>query len=186
MDTQQVVVAYDFSDSADVAMERAVEIACRAPDHVLHFIVALDARKGLGLDPHAKIDFEYTEKIQARVLDRLRTSFEARHPPRDPTYFVHVRIGHAIDEILELADAVGADLILVGSHGRTGLRRWILGSVSEAVVRRALCPVVVARPKKYQHIDLEKVVEFEHEHGHRRRMAFANRSKVVGPMQWPT
>src|SRR5262245_66239990 len=112
MDTQQVVVAYDFSDSADVALERAVEIACRAPDHVLHFIVALDTRKGLGLDPHAKIDFEYTEKIQARVLDKLRTAFEARTPSREPTYFVHVRIGPAIHEIPELADAHGPALNL--------------------------------------------------------------------------
>jgi nucleotide-binding universal stress UspA family protein len=184
MDTKQVVVAYDFSDTADVALERAVDIACRAPDHVLHFIVALDARKGLG-EGHVKVDFEYTEKIQARLLDRLHAAFERRTPAGPPTYFVHARIGHAIDEILDLADAVGADLILIGSHGRTGLKRFFLGSTSEAVVRRALCPVVVARPKKYAHIDLDTIVEVP-DHPHRRRPAFANRAKVVGPMQWPT
>jgi nucleotide-binding universal stress UspA family protein len=187
MDAKQVVVAYDFSGTADVALERAVDIACRAPAHVLHFIVAIDPRRGFNHEPHGAIDLEYTEKIQARLLDRLQVAFGRRSPATAPVYFVHARIGHPIDEILGLADDVGADMIIIGSHGRTGIRRLFLGSTSEAVVRRAQCPVIVARPKGYAHIDLDKIIEVPREPGHRhRRGPHVASSKVVGPMQWPT
>jgi len=186
MDARQVVVAYDFSDTADVALERAVEIACRAPAHVLHFIVAIDSRRGLGLEAHVTVNFEYAEKIQAMLLEKLRVAFEQRKHSEDPIYFVHARIGHPVEEILDLAEEVGADLIVIGSHGRTGLRRLFLGSVSEAVVRHALCPVMVARPKRYEHVDLEKIVTVEHEQGHRPRRAYRSRTKMVDPLQWPT
>jgi nucleotide-binding universal stress UspA family protein len=52
-------------------------------------------------------------------------------------------VGHPADEITSYARRVGADLIVVGTHGRTGIRRALLGSVAELVVRRARCPVVV-------------------------------------------
>ena len=187
MDVQQVVVAYDFSESADVALERAVDIACRAPAHVLHFIAAIDARRGIGGVAHTHIDFEYTEKIQTSISDKIRAAFAKRGTSNEPLYFVHARIGKPVHEILELADEIGADMILIGSHGRTGLARLFLGSTCEAVVRRALCPVVVARPKGYDHVELEKIVEVEHPTGQRyHRPALGNRAKSVDPLQWPT
>jgi nucleotide-binding universal stress UspA family protein len=186
MDAKQVVVAYDFSGTADVALERAVDIACRAPAHVLHFIAAIDPRRGLGHEPHGAIDLEYAERIQARLAEKLATSFAQRTPTGEPVYFIHARIGHPIDEILGLADDVGADMIVIGSHGRTGIRRLFLGSTSEAVVRRARCPVIVARAKGYDHVDLDKIVEVPREPGHRHRRVFGTGPKVVGPMQWPT
>src|SRR5262249_2708725 len=48
--------------------------------------------------------------------------------------------------ILSVARGSGCDLIVMGSHGRTGLRRTLLGSVAEAVLRRAVCPVLTVRP----------------------------------------
>jgi nucleotide-binding universal stress UspA family protein len=186
MDAKQVVVAYDFSGTADVALERAVDIACRAPTHVLHFIAAIDPRRGIGHEPHGAIDLEYAEKVQSRLDEKLRAEFAQRAPSGEPVYFIHARIGHPIDEILGLADDVGADMIVIGSHGRTGLRRLFLGSTSEAVVRRAKCPVIVARPKGYAHIDLDKIVEVPREPGHRHRRVHGTGPKVVGPMQWPT
>jgi len=52
--------------------------------------------------------------------------------------------GTAADRILQFAVDVQADLVLVGTHGRTGLRRLMVGSVGEVVVRRAACPVLVS------------------------------------------
>jgi nucleotide-binding universal stress UspA family protein len=51
----------------------------------------------------------------------------------------------ASDEILQVADEIGADLIVLGTHGRTGLGRLLMGSVAEQVVRRARCPVLTVR-----------------------------------------
>jgi nucleotide-binding universal stress UspA family protein len=55
-----------------------------------------------------------------------------------------VRVGRASDEILEAAG--GADLVLIATHGRTGVARWWLGSVADAVIREAGCPVLVIGP----------------------------------------
>jgi nucleotide-binding universal stress UspA family protein len=53
--------------------------------------------------------------------------------------------GEAADEIVRVADREHCDLIVIGSHGRTGLRRLLMGSVAEAVVRRANCPVLTVK-----------------------------------------
>lgn len=56
-----------------------------------------------------------------------------------------VRHGKASVEIIEMAREMKADLIVMGSHGRTGLSHVVIGSVAEAVVRHASCPVLVTR-----------------------------------------
>jgi nucleotide-binding universal stress UspA family protein len=61
----------------------------------------------------------------------------------------HLAAGSAWKQILQLALDLQADLVLIGTHGRTGIKRIVLGSVAEAVVRRASCPVIVVRPKDY-------------------------------------
>lgn len=58
-----------------------------------------------------------------------------------------VQLGDARIEILRVAEEWNADLIILGSHGRTGVSRWLLGSVAEHVVRHASCSVEVARHK---------------------------------------
>jgi nucleotide-binding universal stress UspA family protein len=61
----------------------------------------------------------------------------------------HLAAGSAWKQILQVAIDLQADILLVGTHGRTGIKRMVLGSVAEAVVRRASCPVIVVRPKDY-------------------------------------
>jgi nucleotide-binding universal stress UspA family protein len=64
--------------------------------------------------------------------------------------------GDPRDVIIEQARDFGADLVVLGSHGRTGLRRWILGSVAESVVRHAPCSVEVARARADQSTSVER------------------------------
>jgi nucleotide-binding universal stress UspA family protein len=59
-----------------------------------------------------------------------------------------VRTGQAAEEILRYAVESGIDLIVMGTHGRTGLNRWLLGSVAQKVVQCAHCPVLIVRPPK--------------------------------------
>jgi hypothetical protein len=61
----------------------------------------------------------------------------------------HLIVGPPKREILQLATDLLADVIVVGSHNRKGMERWLMGSVSEYVVRHACCSVIVARPKDY-------------------------------------
>jgi nucleotide-binding universal stress UspA family protein len=67
--------------------------------------------------------------------------------PADPAvaYEHHVVMGDPATEIIQLARSEGADLIVMGTHGRTGLTRLMMGSVAEAVVRRAPCPVLTLK-----------------------------------------
>jgi len=74
-------------------------------------------------------------------------------------FYVHVRIGKPADELLDLAHDIGADLVIIGSKGLTGIERIVLGSVSEKVVREARCTVEVARLKTYDHVELSHIVE---------------------------
>jgi hypothetical protein len=61
---------------------------------------------------------------------------------------VHLRKGRADEEVIVLAEEIGADLIVMGSRGLGGLRRAPMGSVSDSVVRHANCPVLVVRKER--------------------------------------
>ena len=79
-------------------------------------------------------------------VDAARRRFEERrgHPLR-LRCTTHLRAEVPAEEIVALAAEVGADVIVVGTHGRRGVRRWVLGSVAESVVRLADCAVLVVR-----------------------------------------
>lgn len=76
------------------------------------------------------------------ISERLRQFYVPTHPI-ETVYLI--RDGEPADAILRAAHEVGSDLIVMGTHGRTGLDRFLLGSVAEAVLRRAHCPVVTVR-----------------------------------------
>jgi nucleotide-binding universal stress UspA family protein len=92
--------------------------------------------------------------FHGEVVDR-RHGYEAdlwhlldRYQGTGPAVRVEHRLieGRAAEEIVRLAEEEGCDLIVMGTHGRRGLARLLLGSVAEAVSRRAPCPVLTVRP----------------------------------------
>jgi hypothetical protein len=85
-----------------------------------------------------------------RSRERLDAFHEARPDARLPEVHVHTSVGLPADEIVWLAAHLDADLVVVGSHGRRGFKRLLLGSVSEKVVRLCGCPVVVVRDKSHK------------------------------------
>jgi nucleotide-binding universal stress UspA family protein len=80
------------------------------------------------------------EEITTRAADALKDAGVSTETA--------VREGDPRSAIVDEADEWGADLIVVGSHGRTGLKRWLLGSVAQAVVGHASCSVEVVRQRK--------------------------------------
>jgi nucleotide-binding universal stress UspA family protein len=76
------------------------------------------------------------------LTEQLREFYK---PQRLINIAYHVRDGVTAEELLRKADEVGCDLIVLGTHGRTGLRRLLAGSVAEAVLRGARCPVLALR-----------------------------------------
>jgi nucleotide-binding universal stress UspA family protein len=150
MEPCQVVVAYDFSHSGHAALERAISLAARAPWHVLHIVCVIDPRMPFPALPTEKVDSAYLERVHHAVRDQIARELGARDRVE---FMVHAPIAKkAADEILKLAEQVGADLIIVGSKGLTGLERAMIGSTSERIVREAGCTVEVARPKRYPRV----------------------------------
>jgi nucleotide-binding universal stress UspA family protein len=78
------------------------------------------------------------EEALTRLQDLMRGAFQG-------TWEVEVAVGHPADTIVRIAQERGADLIVMGTHGRTGLQHVLLGSVAEKVVRLAPCPVLTVR-----------------------------------------
>jgi len=190
-DRRQVVIGYDFSPTSEIALDRGVDIACRAPQHVLHVVVAIDEAHPLPGLYTGKVDYDYAERVQQALSEKVKEAFATREAPGEVHFFVHARIGKPAKEILDLAKQMGADLIIVGSHGHTGVNRILFGSVSEAVVRRAECPVMVVRPKTYPHVELVDVVSINHDdprhHTYLRphRYSYSDRRVMTRPDSWP-
>jgi hypothetical protein len=94
-----------------------------------------------------------TERIEAgcALLDGLSAEARGRFEGR---VVGHIAAGDAWREIVQLASNLRADLVVVGTTDRKGLKRLVLGSVAERVVRKAQCPVLVARRTDYHtHVD---------------------------------
>ena len=141
MDTKsprKVLVATDFSEASDEAIDRAIELAKQsgAEVEIMHVFelaeefpfgtVHFDADYGA---VYANIDHQLSQRA-----DRFRRAGLACE--------TKIVDGSASTEIAARARAIDADIIVVGTHGRTGLAHAMLGSGAERVVRRASCPVL--------------------------------------------
>ena len=143
----RVLVPIDFSPSARAALEYATFLAGKftAELEVLHVweppgYVGPDT---LALLPVAagQPGWDQTRNEVTREVDQ----FLAKAKAKPKALSVRVEAGEPSDTILNLAKEWGADLIVMGTHGRTGLSRLLIGSVAEAVLRRSICPVLTIR-----------------------------------------
>jgi nucleotide-binding universal stress UspA family protein len=147
----RIVVGVDFSDGAGRALAQAFAEAKMRPVEGLeiHAVVVVDDGIGLHLRRRpAELEQHLAEvraKLTAEVSGALGRHMEAGGAPVATT--VHVRVGDPVDEITSLALEESAHVVIVGSHGARGVRRPLLGSVAERVVRLAPCPVLVVRAR---------------------------------------
>lgn len=148
-----VVIAYDFSLTAREALQRGFGVALRAPFHALHIVCVIEPHHSIpAVPPDGAIDYTYADKVEAAVVEVVTQHLRSLNIGDRAQFFVHVRFGKPADEILAVARDVGADLIIIGTHGRTGVERLVLGSVAGRVVQEAGCTVEVARAKTYDHV----------------------------------
>jgi nucleotide-binding universal stress UspA family protein len=183
-----VVVGFDFSHSSSAALRRAVTLAARAPFHVLHVLCVCDPRDPIpSIPPYSGVDYMYAARVQEALAAEMQTELDKAEVRGRIHFFVHARIGKPAQEILDLARSVGADLIIVGSKGITGIERMLLGSVSERVVREAGCTVEVARPKQYSEVELIPIetVEPHHTYVPPHRYTYEDHRVNLRPAEWP-
>jgi nucleotide-binding universal stress UspA family protein len=143
MTPQHCLVPIDFSEYSLHALDYAVELAGKLDARLtlLHVIQSLPVG---GADMGVTLPYAYIENLEAelrRSLESYRERITAKGLLSD-SVIVH---GVPFQEIIEIAKARQVDLIIMGTHGRTGLLHVLLGSVAEKVVRLAPCPVLVTR-----------------------------------------
>jgi nucleotide-binding universal stress UspA family protein len=144
IDIDRILCPVDFSDFSPPALDRAVRLAewFDARIEVLHVIPYLPFEMPVGVAPSYLSDpFEVTAKQRQQAAQSI---VDLVAPFLDETVPILTKVleGEPWRVILEEAKAVPADLLVIGTHGRSGFEHLLLGSVTERVLRRASCPVL--------------------------------------------
>ena len=141
---KHVLVPVDFSESSARALDVAVDLAARYGASLT--LVHACETPVYGYSPAGAIPFDYLTPLQDAAGRELREALAAIHA-RCPDARALLRSGVPADEILATAAERGADLIVMGTHGRRGIRHMLLGSVAERVVRASPVPVLTVRDR---------------------------------------
>ena len=149
-----IVVGVDFSETSDMALDHALELAQQRPTelHALH-VLPLNlpglspSPTNTAATPPLPAAGEAAAHLKEHVETRARTLLGSRTTRPAARLVTHIRLDAPNVEVAQLAADLEADLIIVGTHGRQGVSRLFLGSVAEATVRHAPCPVLVVRKK---------------------------------------
>jgi universal stress protein A len=148
-----VLVGIDYTPVSALAFATAHELASLVPNaelHVAHLVSPPWLVPGeLSAEPNPVVPVlaEVRQKL-ARYVDEQLAALPDRASvmPRSRV-LTHVRTDTSESELALLASDLEADLVVVGTHGRAGFPRLVLGSIAETTVRTAPCPVLVVRPK---------------------------------------
>jgi nucleotide-binding universal stress UspA family protein len=146
----RILLATDGSEEAELAALRAVELADATDSelHVVHVgVVPIFLKSYPGTLGYYDKLYEQIEEVSRELLRKQTWRVKA---VGGTVAGAHLRMGEAALEIVALAEELQADLIVMGSRGLGGVRRALIGSVSDSVVRHAHCPVLVVRPEKEQ------------------------------------
>jgi nucleotide-binding universal stress UspA family protein len=145
----KILLATDGSEEAAFAARTAIDIADKTNSELHVVVVGLSAGYvGMGPPEIADIPGPRQEELNQeaqRLLDDQVKQIEANG---GTIAQAHLRVGRADEEIVAVAEELGAGLIVTGSRGLGGIRRALMGSVSDSVVRHAHCPVLVVRKEK--------------------------------------
>jgi nucleotide-binding universal stress UspA family protein len=142
----KILLATDGSEEAALAAQTAADLAQRT-DSELH-LVTVAAEYPYVYEAYYNVG--RTEEVERPRQEARETLDEQTRKVTEAGASVaktHLRVGAADEEIVVLAEEQGTDLIVAGSRGLGGIRRSLMGSVSDSVVRHAHCPVMVVRPE---------------------------------------
>ena len=160
VDTYRILVATDFSELGSLAFAEAIALARRNPYAELHVVAVVDKEASEIVpvqDRHTSL-VQITDHMRERLIAETNRML-GPDPSRRVPSTVHIRLGKIAEQISGLAGEISADLVVVGTHGRRGVRHLLLGSVAERTVRLAPCAVLVIRPKDTHVLDNLPTIE---------------------------
>jgi universal stress protein A len=136
MDLKNILCPIDFSNFNQAANKYASMLADSSGAKITYLHVSLP---DVAYGTYVYVDMNEQEARDRKRLEEIKPTIDGIEA------FYAVEFGSPSDRIVEYAKENGVDLIVMGTHGRTGLGRVIMGSVAEAVVRRAECPVLALK-----------------------------------------
>ena len=143
---RHIVCATDLSEASRCALETAIELTATLDRARLHVVFVQEGAERIEtIEALAEREAERERLLHLKVEAEIARVNVDRGNGLAVQTVTKVLYGKAYREILRHAAEVGADLIVVGTHGRTGLGRALLGSVAESVARHAPCNVLIAK-----------------------------------------
>lgn len=141
----RLLVPVDFSELSACALRHSVKLAAESGGTLIlvHVVPADYGWSGIGRDESRELD----RSLQSQAADRLR-AFADEHMGPNVAADLEVRIGRPAEEIVVAATESKCDLIVLSTHGLTGLDRYLIGSVADRVARLAPCPVFLIPPAR--------------------------------------
>lgn len=143
---QRILVPLDGSELAEKAVEHAVVLAKAFSSQV--YLVQVVVASVSSLTPY-DIDYQLNESAREAAIQNtheyLNTVANRLQAQQISSVNVKVIEGVVVDSILDYAQHMGIDLIVMATHGRSGVSRWVFGSVAERVLRASPCPVFLVR-----------------------------------------
>lgn len=136
-----VLVAYDGSEPAQKAAERAFSEYADEEIVLLRVVEAAGGSTGAGIELARDFLGDRREDASEEMLEEVTDLSGAD----DVEFRTEIRVGKPAREVVRFAEEHDVDQIIVGNHGRSGVSRVLLGSVAERIVRRAPVPVTVVR-----------------------------------------
>ena len=148
----KILLATDGSEEAELALLTAVDLAKRT-DSELHVLHVGEPGPEITLNPAFAINRQLWEETLREIEEEAQKVLDGQlkriEEVGGTVAEAHLKIGGRPDRrIVELAEEIGTGLIAIGSRGLGGMRRVLVGSVSDSVVRHAHCPVLVMRAEK--------------------------------------
>jgi universal stress protein A len=145
---KKILCPVDFSEYTPEILEYAAGLAKQfaAELHVLHVIPNLNY-----FSPYESfLTPDNLTAIERNIENEVNSDFEKATKNLGISVEKVIRKGVAFVEIIDYVKAKGIDLIVMGTHGRSGVEHILIGSVAEKVVRKAPCPVLTIRPRSHQ------------------------------------
>ena len=141
---RSILVPVDFSKHAREALRYGKALAGLLGAHLDLLHVVEENLHPAFYGPTVQSVYDVEPDLDAKALEQLRKLYaETEGPDGEVSYTV--RAGHAVREVLRFVETEGTDLIVMGTHGLTGMERFFLGSVAEKVVRQSPCPVFTVK-----------------------------------------
>lgn len=143
---QRLLVPTDFSEGSDAAADLTVQLA-KQLGATIELLTVVDTSPLLEAYGDVAYRNERIAHIHSQARQQLEHFAQKHFSGLNPVH-LHVGDGNTLLEILQAAENTASDMIVMGTHGRTGLAHLLIGSITEKVVRKSLIPVVTVRQGK--------------------------------------